>query len=106
MARKGEWRVMAEDFQTDEDFRAAVEQELAGLENMMFRLGDGMQVAPLRAQLQGGEYVTVGYFFRNVFVPAVGTPGEENVPSDPDPEEKPIAEDDAEQDPEAVYAEA
>jgi hypothetical protein len=62
---------MAEDYEFDADFRAAVADELAGLENMMYRLGDGFQVAALRAPSGDGEYVTVGYFFRQVFMPAV-----------------------------------
>jgi hypothetical protein len=62
---------MAEEFEFDADFRAAVADELAGLENRMYRLGDGFQVAALRAPSGDGEYVTVGYFFRQVFMPAV-----------------------------------
>lgn len=69
---------MAEEFEFDADFRAAVADELAGLENMMYRLGDGFQVAALRAPTADGEYVTVGYYFRQVFMPAVRAPEPED----------------------------
>lgn len=69
-----EWFVLADDYETDEDYRVAVQQELAGLENMGHRLGRGFVVTPLRQQREIGGvtvYETVGWAFSETFMPAV-----------------------------------
>lgn len=75
-----EWVVLAEDFVDDEGrfdedgFRAKVQDELAGLENMGYRLGGGFVVTSLRQPRQVGNitvYDTIGWAFSKTFVPAV-----------------------------------
>lgn len=69
--RKGTWRIMLAEFEDEQGFRETVELELARLENMMHRLGDGFMVAPLRLQDRDtGEYFTAGYAFQKAFMPA------------------------------------
>lgn len=75
-----EWFVVAADFVDDEGrfdedaFRAKVQDELAGLEHMGYRLGRGFMVTPLREPRQIGNvtvYETVGWAFSETFMPAV-----------------------------------
>jgi hypothetical protein len=80
-----EWVIMRDEFETEEDFRRAVTEELAGLENMGHRGGGGFVTTPLRHGYQAEmrtvddrpllglpemEYVTLGWHFKLVFMPA------------------------------------
>lgn len=70
--RKGrEWVILADDFETDGDFRSAVEQDLVDIFPMANRGGRGVIVAPLRVQDDTGVYFTAGFAFEEVFMPAV-----------------------------------
>ncbi len=69
--RKGrEWVILAEHFESDADFRSAVEQELVDIFPMANRGGRGVIVAPLRVK-DGDAYYTAGFAFEEVFMPAV-----------------------------------
>lgn len=69
--RKGrEWVIRADEFDSDADFRVAVEQELVDIFPMANRGGRGVIVAPLRVQ-DGDGYYTAGFAFEEVFMPAV-----------------------------------
>lgn len=69
-----QWVILETEYDCEEDFRDAVTTELARLENMGHRLGRGFVVTPLR---QGREihgvtvYDTIGWAFRETFMPAV-----------------------------------
>lgn len=72
MARMREWVIGLDEFDTEEDFRVAVERELAGLENMGHRLGRGFVVSPIRRpKVIGSEeiIVTVGWMFGEAVMP-------------------------------------
>lgn len=68
--RSRDWTVMWEDYSSEEDFRAAVAEELARFEHLGYRTGRALMAAPLRAQLHPGEWATIGWSFREAFVPA------------------------------------
>jgi len=90
MARMREWFIEADEFEFYDDFRTAVERELAGLENMGHRLGRGFVVTPVRRpKLMGTTevYETVGWAFAEVVMPAVreaAPPAEEPAEDVPD----------------------
>lgn len=89
-----EWFILASEYADEEDFREAVARELASLENMGHRLGRGFVVTPLR---QGRDlanvmvYETVGWAFRETFMPAVGGAPALEVKPAPEPEPEPVA---------------
>lgn len=58
---------------SEQAFRAAVENELAAWENTGYRLGRGIEAVPLREQQVEGQYETVGWLFKEVWVPAMKT---------------------------------
>lgn len=64
------WSLDARDFETDDQFRAAVELELARFEHIGERFGIALVAAPIKHQV-GGDYVTVGWSFQTATVPAV-----------------------------------
>jgi hypothetical protein len=71
---KRAWMIWSEEYDTEAEFRAAVENELVGLENIGHRMGGGFVVSPVRERIQsqaGEEFVTIAWRFENVFVPAV-----------------------------------
>lgn len=74
MAQEREWLIEQADYETVEDFRIAVANELAALENMGHRTGRGFTVSPVRVQQLSSSglpsYVTKGWLFREVFMPA------------------------------------
>jgi hypothetical protein len=87
-----DWALMADDYETDDEFRKAIVEELAGLENMGHRIGGAFVATPLRLKqpathgLQGlpdEEYRVIGWHFKQVFMPAVRVPEpqEESEPS-------------------------
>lgn len=81
------WDVWAKDYETDEAFRRAVENELAALENMGERLGRGFTVMPIREKVDVNRYYTLGWRFQDGFVPAVRSQTAELV--EDEPEQKP-----------------
>lgn len=72
---KRQWVLRADDFETEDDFRAAVARELADLENIGHRLGGGFIASPLRQATEDAsgltEYVTRGWIFEHTFMPVV-----------------------------------
>lgn len=77
MASKGiahrEWAIRRSDYHTDEDFRAAVENEMVLNVHLLDRLGVALVIAPFR-QESGGEWFTDGVVFQTATVPAVREP--------------------------------
>jgi hypothetical protein len=73
---KRKWLLRLADYDGDEGtFRAAVADELAGLENIGHRLGGGFISSPIREAVESPEglteYVTIGWLFEHAFMPAV-----------------------------------
>lgn len=69
-----QWFITDEEFDSTDDFRVAVAEELARLENMGCRLGRGFIVTPIRRPRTVGQttvYDTIGWGFREVFMPAL-----------------------------------
>lgn len=69
-----EWFITDEEFESTDDFRVAVAEELARLENMGHRLGRGFIVTPIRRSRMIGVtevFDTVGWGFREVVMPAL-----------------------------------
>lgn len=72
------WTVYADPDETEERFRARVEQELVDIFPLAYRGGRGVIVAPLRRQVwdevsQREVYVTIGFAFEEVFMPGVAS---------------------------------
>lgn len=78
-----EWLVAERDYETEEEFRAAVEQRLVDIFAISFYSGRGVIVSPLRAKVDG-EYRTLGFHFEETFIPAVRLAQPEA--SEPEPE--------------------
>lgn len=86
------WYVLSDHYETESDFRLAIENELARLEHVGFRMGRGFICSPLRernehmsAVLGTDVYDTLGWVFTETFVPAIrrtAPPDEEPVESD------------------------
>lgn len=75
MSKGREWVLLAKHYDTDQDFRAAVENALVDIYPISFWGGRGVMVAPLRVQDGStGSYVTVGFAFEEVWMPALKTP--------------------------------
>lgn len=84
-----EWLILADEFESETEFREAVQDELARLENMGFRLGRAFVVTPLRQQREVGNavvYDTIGWAFSETFMPAVRAQEAEVVVEEPEPE--------------------
>lgn len=64
-----EWIIWRSDYQTDEEFRQAVETEQALNVHMMERLGVAIIGAPMSEQLGDGRWVRAGYLFQTASVP-------------------------------------
>lgn len=73
-AREGrEWVIDLQEYDSEEDFRVAVAEELARLENMGHRLGRAFVVTPIRRKRVYGNttvYETQGWVFSEQFMPA------------------------------------
>lgn len=68
---KREWELTNDDrYDTEEDFRVAVQHELALAEHAGHRLGFGVFYAPIRQKI-GDEVVTLGARFESFTVPLV-----------------------------------
>jgi hypothetical protein len=66
-----EWSLSLSDYETEDDFRAAVQQELASFEHIAERLGVGLVAAPIRTRMRdGGDWFTAGWVFKAATVPA------------------------------------
>lgn len=65
-----EWSLSLSDYETEEDFRAAVQQELASFEHIGERLGVGLVSAPIRARAGSGAWFTAAWVFKTATVPA------------------------------------
>jgi hypothetical protein len=75
ITRSREWIISREQFETEDDFRNAVAQELAAFEHLGFRTGRALVATPLRLPTHRPldakeDWITVGWTFREVFVPA------------------------------------
>lgn len=79
--RKGrEWVLLAKHYESDADFRAAVENALVDIFAISYWGGRGVCVAPLRVKDEAtGTYVTVGFAFEEVWMPALKSPEPESV---------------------------
>ena len=73
------WKLWLEDYETEADFLNAVEAEAARCVWIGHRIGRGITNGPIRIEQVEGEYQTVGWAFRDIFVPAART----NVPVEP-----------------------
>lgn len=84
---KRNWIIDSRDYATEEEFRAAVTDELARAEHSGYRLGFAVVAAPVR-QMIDGSVVTLGWEFRAETVPLVreGTPQAGPLPDAPEPE--------------------
>jgi hypothetical protein len=92
-----QWAVLAADYGTEEEFRGAVTEELARLENIGHRLGGAFVATPIRRELepeershpQVREHVTDGWVFQYETAPAVRRqPAREPArAADPEPDE-------------------
>jgi hypothetical protein len=91
-----QWAVLAADYDTEEEFRGAVTEELARLENIGHRMGGAFISTPIRRELdpeershpQVREHVTDGWVFQHETAPAVRRPQPaEPAAVDPEPDE-------------------
>ena len=90
MARMRAWIIEGSEYESEEDFRVAVEQELAGLENMGHRLGRGFAVTPIRRPvlIDNAEVIeTVGWAFEEAVMPLVR---EREAEPEPETEDEPL----------------
>ena len=106
---KRDWIIDSRDYGTEDEFRAAVADELARAEHVGYRLGYGMVAVPIRQKIDGAV-VTLGWQFKSETVPLVrdGEPQAGPLPEAPEPEpeehsddldlESPVDEPEAEQD--------
>ena len=73
---KRDWQIDTQDYETENDFRNAVQMELAGLENIGHRLGGAFVIAPVRVLLedehgQPAGVATLAWHIRHENAPAV-----------------------------------
>ena len=92
---KRTWTIDSRDYGTDDEFRAAVVNELAAFENIGHRIGLALISSPIRERV-GSSFTTVGWAFRTETVPAaretaqvVPLPGPPLIPLEPEPAEEP-----------------
>lgn len=92
---KRTWTIYSNDYGHEDEFRAAVVNELAAFENIGHRIGLALTSAPIRERV-GSSFHTVGWAFRTDTVPtARETPAPANVvplPVEPEPEPEVAAE--------------
>ena len=67
------WKLWLQDYATEEDFLNAVEAESARCVWIGHRIGRGITSGPIRVEAVEGEYETIGWAFRDIFVPAART---------------------------------
>jgi hypothetical protein len=69
------WVLLAQHYETDQDFRVAVEQALVDIYALSYWGGRGVMTAPIRRKdPETDTYVTIGFAFEEVFMPAVRDP--------------------------------
>jgi hypothetical protein len=74
-----EWRIMRDEFQdeygrvNEQAFRIAVQEELAAFENVGHRLRRGLTAGPIYVEYVKGQFETIGWMFRDAFVPPAKT---------------------------------
>lgn len=78
-----DWRIERAEYDTDQDFNLAVQQELALSQHIMERLGVAIVAAPSRRRGEFGGWFTDAVIFKTASVPAAVT--------DPAPDEPPEA---------------
>lgn len=72
-----EWTVARDDYASDADFRAEVQQSLLDLDAIGARLGGTLAQLPVRVHAGDSEFVTVGWRFRwESYAPSL--PGEQS----------------------------
>lgn len=71
MARRDTWTIERLDYELEEDFRAAVVDELARFEHIGYRQGFGIVAAPVRERLDGGGIVTHAWEFTSQRIPLI-----------------------------------
>lgn len=66
-----EWRIERDEYQTDQDFRYAVQQEMSLAEHIGERLGVAIVSAPVRTRAsEGGMHFTVAWVFQTASIPS------------------------------------
>jgi hypothetical protein len=65
-----DWSIQRSDYQTDQDFNGALQQELALGQHLMERLGVAIIAAPIRKRSPFGGWFTEAVIFRTATVPA------------------------------------
>jgi hypothetical protein len=66
-----DWSVQRSDYETDQDFNVAVQQEMALGQHIMDRLGVAIVSAPVRRRYPGGGWYTEAVIFKTATVPGV-----------------------------------
>lgn len=85
-----EWAIHRSDYETDDDFRTAVENEAVLNVQIMERLGVAIISAPVRRQGPEGGWYTEAVFFQTATVPGVrDEPAVETEDEDEDEQEMP-----------------
>lgn len=94
MAAQKDWVISRDEFETDDEFRGAVVNELASLENIGYRTGGVIIATPIRQRVpdemrrfeQLAEYETVAWVFQQRFMPAAKR---REAPAEPEFEQAP-----------------
>lgn len=84
--RRDSWIIDQADYDTEEQFRAAVAEEMARFEHIGHRQGFGLVAAPIRQRVDGG-IMTLGWQFRSERIPLVQADRTDPLPEAPEPEE-------------------
>jgi len=93
-----QWRLDRSDYESDQEFREAVQTELAAFEHIGERLGIGLVSAPIRTRvLPDGDWQTSGWFFKTATVPAAQAAASEPSDEDEAPDEPPSLEEQREE---------
>jgi hypothetical protein len=67
------WELHSDDYDTDQEFLAAAENELAALAWAADRLGRGFTFLPIKVEVTPGRFETLAFRFQDGFVPAAKT---------------------------------
>jgi hypothetical protein len=98
--RRDSWTIENTDYDTEEQFRAAVADELARFEHIGYRQGFGLVAAPVRQRV-GEGIVTLGWEFSAERIPLVGGQPQQAgpMPEAPEPEPEPVEDAEPEEEP-------